>query len=376
MYKLFPVNPTLSHLIGAFIDTLATDSRDHIYGLLGMLPPNSHATKTEVDYRKTVEEVFQRNMEYLIAEEDTSEPWKSTSVEPTLRLPTTPSWVPFWHREMFARFLLGGLRDLLPITYPDSPRRSFIEGDILTVYGLIFDSIETVTENISPKNLKSIVLSQVNYHLSTNITESVEVEEAARRTLLTMDTEKKGLIPQNHERDQEFFYYFASWVLESRGLSSDIVRENPRLNNLAESSRIFREAYPEECKTDMNIQDLTSSDKSPQWLFDQVEKGPGSEKSVTASLFDPQLNLGRNIFRGVEGFSGVGPAGRNDNPADTKPAVQVGDCLAIVDRGLTPVVLRPRDDGMYTLVGLSHVGNIAPFLAIRPFLEFVPLRIR
>jgi hypothetical protein len=66
VYRLFPVNPTLSHLISAFIETLATDPRDHIYGLLGMLPPNSHATKIEVDYRKTAEEVFQRTMEYLI----------------------------------------------------------------------------------------------------------------------------------------------------------------------------------------------------------------------------------------------------------------------------------------------------------------------
>jgi hypothetical protein len=118
-----------------------------------MLPPNSHAIKIEVGYRKTIEEVFQRTMEYLIAEEDTAEPWRSMSLEPTLRIPTSPSWVPFWHTKRFKRFGLGGLEDLLPITYPDGPRRSFIEGDTLTVYGLIFDSIERVTENISPKNL-------------------------------------------------------------------------------------------------------------------------------------------------------------------------------------------------------------------------------
>jgi hypothetical protein len=123
-----------------------------------MLPPNSHATKIEVDYRKTAEEVFQRTMEYLIAGENTAEPWRSMSVEPTLRQLITPSWVPFWHRERFTRFSLGGPEDIPPITYT-GPRRSFIEGDTLTVYGLIFDSIGTATENLSPKNLKSIVLS-------------------------------------------------------------------------------------------------------------------------------------------------------------------------------------------------------------------------
>jgi hypothetical protein len=172
------------------------------------------------------------------------------------------------------------------------------------------------------------------------------------------------------------FYYFASWVLESRGFNSDVLRDNPRLKDLAESSRILRDTYPEECKTITNIQDPASSDKSLQWLLGQVKKGPGSGKSVTTAIFDTQLNLGRNIFRGVEGFSGVGPAGRNDSPASTKPAVQVSDCLAIVDRGLTPVVLRPRDDGMYALVGSCHVGNISPFLTTRPFPEFVPLRIQ
>jgi hypothetical protein len=192
-----------------------------------MLPPNSHATKIEVDYRQTVEEVFQRTMEYLIAEEDTPEPWRSMRVEPSLRLPITPSWVPFWHRERFRRFSLGPLEDLPPITHA-GPCRSFVDGDVLTVYGLIFDSIETVTENISPKNLKSILLSEVDYHLSTNITESVEIDEVAQQTLLTMDTGERGLTPQNHERDQNFFYYFASWALESCSFSPDVFRDNPR----------------------------------------------------------------------------------------------------------------------------------------------------
>jgi hypothetical protein len=68
-----------------------------------------------------------------------------------------------------------------------------------------------------------------------------------------METRKRGLIPQKHERDPEFFYYFASWVLESRGFGSDVFRHNPKLKDLAESCRTLREAYPEECKTDMNI---------------------------------------------------------------------------------------------------------------------------
>jgi hypothetical protein len=90
-------------------------------------------------------------------------------VEPTLRLPKTPSWVPFWHRERFRRFSVGPLEDLPPITLT-GPRRSFIKGDILTVYGLIFDSIETVTENISPKKPeiypsipgKTIILQEIS----------------------------------------------------------------------------------------------------------------------------------------------------------------------------------------------------------------------
>jgi hypothetical protein len=67
----------------------------------------------------------------------------------------------------------------------------------------------------------------------------------------------------------------------------------------------FAEAYPEGCKTDLNIQDLVSSDKSLQWLFDQVEEGLGSGRSATTALFDTQLSLGRNVFRGIEGFSRV-----------------------------------------------------------------------
>ena len=71
MYKTFPFNHDLSHLIGVYIDRFATDPHETIYSLLGMLPSYDYVTKIEADYRKTVEEVVQRIMEYLIAKEDT-----------------------------------------------------------------------------------------------------------------------------------------------------------------------------------------------------------------------------------------------------------------------------------------------------------------
>ncbi|CZR65940.1 uncharacterized protein PAC_15840 [Phialocephala subalpina] len=66
---------------------------------------------------------------------------------------------------------------------------------------------------------------------------------------------------------------------------------------------------------------------------------------------------GRNLFRSTTGFIGVGP--RGDNGADIiDSAVQKGDKIAIIARTNCPMILRPRDDGCYSVVGVAYVSGL------------------
>jgi hypothetical protein len=73
----------------------------------------------------------------------------------------------------------------------------------------------------------------------------------------------------------------------------------------------------------------------------------------------------------------VGPAGDN-TPGNNSPAVQVGDCIAVLSTAPGPVVLRRIDDQYFSLVGIAHV----PYLLDDPHFkkdisaEFKKFRIR
>jgi hypothetical protein len=87
---------------------------------------------------------------------------------------------------------------------------------------------------------------------------------------------------------------------------------------------------------------------------------------------------GGNLFRGVKGFIGIGPAGKNEAAEISSPAVQVGDYIAFIARTHQFVILRPEADRFYTLVGTAYIGNITQeyFADGAHLSEVVELRIR
>jgi hypothetical protein len=79
------------------------------------------------------------------------------------------------------------------------------------------------------------------------------------------------------------------------------------------------------------------------------------QKRMEIYLVASDYPIARNIFTCTSGYFGIGPAGRNGIKAC---AIQRGDCVAIVPGVQTPMILRPRKDWLYPLVGKAYVAGI------------------
>lgn len=81
----------LLSLLARFCRQLATDPRDKIYSLLGMVEPNSH-NSLRVDYTLTWTEVFRDAAIYVIGDRNDLEVLMYAGSSET----ELPSWVPDW----------------------------------------------------------------------------------------------------------------------------------------------------------------------------------------------------------------------------------------------------------------------------------------
>ncbi|KAI6710313.1 hypothetical protein JHW43_007165 [Diplocarpon mali] len=341
----------LSFLLASFWDSQASDPRDRVYGLLGMLPPGPQKDHLVVDYKKSIEQVFQDSMESIVIHEQSLDHWRQQCYDPHSRKSNTiPSWVlAYGYRvSLFApRYLPVLLRAL------KTSRKMIVEEDVLTSYGHIIDTIEEVSECFTKNNTRSHLLGVFDDIVSLeNPGGAADVFAAARQTLLIIDPSENG--PSPHE--EEFFCLLSSWLLSRSGISpggmanrqtSETLAHLPNANEIPNKASLKSASFNENGEVLM-------------WAFEQTKKGNGAdyEAKLAFELYSTEIGVGRNIFRGKKGFRGVGPVGRN-NPSENAPLpVQVGDSLALVCTVSTPMILRQREDGLYMVVGSAHVGNL------------------
>lgn len=344
--------PSLWFLVSAFSEAQATNPRDRIFGLLGMLLPGPQVDALPVDYKKSTAKVYQEAAESIIVHEQNLSLWRYLNLDPSARPGDgLPSWAPHFS-ETVARFSTRSSGFLIKCKHP-----MHITGDVLTVHGIILDSIEEVTENFSEQNLKASVLSAFKHQLSLKAAvDPAVISKAALQTLVTLDPS-----PDDHKSSEPAFSsLISSWTLADLGITPATVAQNPGLRSLAHTYSALEHIYPTEVACNMQVQDLVSQDPVLKWMLDQIASGHGTDfKSIVEfDLYDTKLALGRNLFHSRKGFIGIGPAGRNDRTECVATAVQVGDVVAVVAKAVTPVILRPCEEGVYTLVGSAHIGNL------------------
>jgi hypothetical protein len=289
----------LCNLVSAFSHARCSDPRDRIYGFLSLMPVNPQTTPITADYTKPITQIFREATELMLVQEQNTVTWSLLDLEWPLRGVDIPSWVPYHD----GRDIISGLAR----SYSDNPLKTSqkisIEGDVLTIQGSIVDSILDVTDNFSGENTEQIVLSYVR----NLIAEGLEFQE------IELTGVWQALVVFGPERD-DYEAFRRSFL--------DMISVLPEVGG--------EPAVP-----------------------DQENRGRYFKEPMYDYMYSVDSPVGRNLFRSRGGYFGIGPAGRNDIKAS---AVQPGDCIAIIPVALGPVILRPVEDGLYTLVGASYIA--------------------
>jgi hypothetical protein len=68
----------------------------------------------------------------------------------------------------------------------------------------------------------------------------------------------------------------------------------------------------------------------------------------------PSLPSAAISFTLEKGFIGIGPADSNGSKGSMATVAQVGGVAAIIAKAVALVILRPCEEGLYTLVGSAH----------------------
>lgn len=240
-------------------------------------------------------------------------------------------------------------------------RKMSVDGDVLKAYGIILDTVDASLPNFSEDSFKTIILDVFEFFFSMEAkargSDTEKIIRAAKRTL-------QAIHPYEVDRfknDQAFYGLISKWMLLGLGIDASTVEQNQKLEDLAEVHPKLREAYPEEIESGKAIQDVVKEDHALKWMLEQtsteVDNGSAYEKVLRYELFDNGLEVGRNFFLCKLGYCGVGPAGKC-GAEGMQAAVQPGDVLALVYTSAVPIILRIQDDGIYTVVGSCHVGNL------------------
>lgn len=310
-------------LVAAFSEAQASDPRDRIFGLLGMLDEGPQKDFICVDYRRSTEQVYQEATECIIVYEQYLGLWNYLNLGPDVKGGVgLPSWVPWFGDQA----ILFGIRQLDLIDQVCKTHQPMqVQRKILKVYGLIFDLIIHISDNLCVTNIKSCIRQAFN-STTTSPFPSIGQNEAIT------------------------------------SLWQALVAFDVSLHDYSMCEKGFLSLNSQEA----NISEDLSTEEQDYF-----------ELQMKLDLWDEDLGLGRNLFGSSQGYFGVGPAGRNGPAEAMTPVVQVGDFIALIANARTPVILRPTDGGHYSLIGAAYIGCIqnSPRFQDRSPLELSPILI-
>ena len=360
-------------------------THDKVYALLGMLQKHTR-NSLPLDYTKSAEEIFQMASIVMILESQLLSHfiWRDVVCD---QAEAATSWVGFSDFEPQYRFPspLGRTHFLLehPITFKIGDKVitrehlhsgvpiSFntlsnhtpakVNSPILVTGGFVFDEITEVFQNFSEDNLRQELLAayyKYRCHISSTFHKAEDILEAIWLPLsLYKDLVETKEVYDN--RKLSFIIYFSRLVLRDFGITADIIEQNKALKDTGKQHPFITANLRE----DFDRSRLNFKKEDLQYFLEKAGLGVGTlAKDVlkTFHLYREKgkivRNHGRNLFFSSKGHVGIGPMG--DNRPGNLPAVQIRDRIMILAWLQIPVILRPHDDGTYTLIGPAHLPSL------------------
>lgn len=346
-----------------------TKQHDRIFALLGLVDERTRSKFSHLSYSSTPAELFRTATEAIISE--TQNLWHFGMID-SLN-PREPSWA-LWLEagtghspNMFPAVLLKNDHiEERPIT---------IDGNLLNVYGFFLDTVEVASRNMSENNLKTQVMEAYE-RITDSCSEATQygkpgtfIEDAIDALWQALSAYDEGVRRRSFKDMRlSFLRSIHLWRLEDHGITPEDIRQNPLLRDLDPGHPVSQSKHTKGLSEELSIRDVILQNEILKSVFDESlflddECDECCLSDMRGILLEERQ--GRNLFRGAAGFLGIGPLGGN-GPAESESAVRVGDKIAILSKASLPVILRPQEDGCYSLVGSCYVlGLLHTSLYIR-----------
>jgi len=297
-------------------DRNATNLRDKIYSLRGLIANNALAAGITVDYDKSVERVYTDFSKHLL---NTCPDLRILSVVILRHRTTTtlelPSWVPDWSQPKYGGGILNRYYRFAPTTLfhaagASKPRVTVAgDSDRICLEGIRLDTVERVIR------IKSILMAKGENSFS--VTETRLREMASEVTSL-----------ETYPFTGEPF-----WIVFFRTLTADRTALSPRINEDYRAK--FMNAFG-----DWKLNDEGKGQNLPARVWAEVSKDIG------AIIED------KDIFLTTQGYLGLGHEG-----------FAIGDLLCIFSGGEVPFLLRrsgsmPPHDEMFQFLSECYIHGV------------------
>ncbi|KAE9375052.1 hypothetical protein N431DRAFT_373084 [Stipitochalara longipes BDJ] len=329
----------------------ATNPRDKVYGLLGIAPPDSEATLVQVDYNKSVEEIYEDVARLILVSSGNLDLLSVPQSESQFG-ERMPSWAPDWSHTASSRLDL-----VFPANHGDimsEPTREFAaskrsmstpefkEPHILVISGYFIDSIAQLSEIIRPPtvdklqkqllgqkldDMESVLEAEGLASMSTYFDVMMSIED------LALGSNGDSIYPTGESRMRAFWRTLCTDIssnhLESAEQAFTSWRHAMKAPRMLKKYRIdnFRGMYNYLAAVGYGVTDI-------------VYDGDG--------LF---LTLMRPAFYSKFAITEMG------NFALVPPTTKVGDQVGLFKGGKVPLILRQKDN-QWRLVGESYVHGI------------------
>lgn len=289
------------------VGRLCKDSRDIIYGIIGLLP-KGFASKVKVDYRttNTTSQVYKNAFVTHALHVERLELFSWCSI--ARKLPDAPSWVPNWNME-------GPKRNYHKAQFAAGASRAH------------FNCIDDKLEFLEVVGVFCAVVS----HVSEGLPEGLERQDAVDRVRKwqpgNLDTVTYG--PTGEPLREAY---------------ACTLIENAVIQRFPASPFISRDKWVQQAGDEYLFSDGASSQGG--W---DVADSTRMEAAINRAL---GYCAGRTFIQTREGYIGLAPA-----------ETQLGDVIAVFLGCSNPLVLRPKD-GTYSVIGDSFVYGLEDAIKI------------
>lgn len=363
------VKEPLDSLLMNYIRFEATNPRDKVYGLLGLVNPSQDADLIEVDYDKPVSQVY---AEAVLAAWTTSSYCGILSnvyhEEDYDGNDGFKSWVPRWdcdheHYRATATWPFQGTDDWLPSRSLGSATS---EGNIC-IHGLVFDTTVSIEEpfryedlghatNRDPTASTKAIVTLWDKVIGSKIPTSFKDQriQALARTLVLNDffdysiNRPPNYIPwgpgnETHVHLVVYFLAYLHCILKS-------------MSHPGEST--YQHLWAEYIEFGVNIEGMLETDDGKRWGSsvspDSDTKGPLADwrdYDIVGSL--AQMCRNRRLFWITKGLYGLGPS-----------CIREGDFIVVLygvkyyGTTCVPYAMRPKDNGGYLFLGEVYIDDL------------------